>query len=132
MGADRGLLNNWIALKSNATRSTALSYHNPLSQRAIGQFNRPAAFGFQSWAGRVTVAIGLGSAGAVEVTDGCEISNSGNERVNSAIRAPKKSESVLRLPRLAEADRLEDWDKLPGCIEAWVKVSKRIVKTGCS
>lgn len=98
-----------------------LSYHNPLSQRAIGQFDRPAAFGFQSWTGRVTVAIGLGSAGAVVVTDVWEISNSGNKRVNRAISVPKKSESVLRLSRLTETDRLEDWGKLPGCIKAWGK-----------
>ena len=93
-------------------------YHNPLSQRAIDRFNRPAAFGFQSWAGVMTVAIGLGRTGAVEVTDDWEISSSGNDRVSSAITVPKKSESVLLRARLAEVDRGEDWDKLPGCIKA--------------
>lgn len=95
-----------------------LQYHNPLSQRAIDQFNRPAAFGFQSWTGVMTVTTGLGRAGAVEVTDGWEISKIGNERVSSAIRVPKKSENVLLRARLAEVDRWEDWDKLPGCIKA--------------
>ena len=66
----------------------------------------------------MTVAIGLGSAGAVEVTDGWEISKMGNDRVSSAITVPKKSESVRFGARLAEVDRLEEWDKLPGCIKA--------------
>ena len=65
----------------------------------------------------MTVAIGLGSAGAV-VTDGWEISKMGNDRVSSAITVPKKSESVRLGARLAEVDRLEEWDKLPGCIKA--------------
>lgn len=73
----------------------------------------------------VTVAIGLGSVGAVEVTDGWEISKIGNDRVSSAMTVPKKSENVLLGARLAEVDRLEDWDKLPGCIKAlgieWIK-----------
>ena len=65
----------------------------------------------------MTVAIGLGSAGAVEVTDGWEISKMGNDRVSSAITVPTKSESVRLGARLAEVDRLEEWDKLPGCIK---------------
>ena len=66
----------------------------------------------------MTVAIGWGRTGAVEVTDGWEISSSGNDRVSSAITVPKKSQSVVLRARLAEVDRGEDWDKLPGCIKA--------------
>ena len=64
------------------------------------------------------MAIGLGRTGDVEVTDGWEISKIGNDRVSSAITVPKKSQSVVLGARLAEVDRGEDWDKLPGCIKA--------------